>query len=273
MSVGSVGHLVAELQCSLSPLDLTSQCGRLAVTVTFTVAISVTIAVSISGKRKVVVIKPAHTETAPTAPSSATATGQDAQGLDRRCDPLPGPLGPLLRADSRLSGRAGGLSNPRPVLVSTLTVTVAEHRRPVPSIQPGHAARAPSATAGGDADPPWASTARAPARRLTGATQCPRSVSARAATQTMSSRSTRRACVLGTVHAQTAIDGVAPSQTMEPVVTSVQTSGAVQAGGLSRTAHPGCPSRPPAKCESERSSSLMREARAGLPKGSGIRTR
>jgi hypothetical protein len=53
LQIEMLGRLVADLQCSLLPLDLNTQCGRLAVTVGFTVTISVSIAVSISGKRKV----------------------------------------------------------------------------------------------------------------------------------------------------------------------------------------------------------------------------
>jgi hypothetical protein len=58
MPVGPLGHLIADLQCSLSSLDLHSQCGQLAVTVTFTVAISVAITVSVKPKQKVVEVKP-----------------------------------------------------------------------------------------------------------------------------------------------------------------------------------------------------------------------
>jgi hypothetical protein len=53
LQIEMLGRLVADLQCSLSPLDLNSQCTRLFATAGLTVTISVSIAVSISGKRKV----------------------------------------------------------------------------------------------------------------------------------------------------------------------------------------------------------------------------
>jgi hypothetical protein len=68
LQIETFGRLVADLQCSLSPLDLNTQCGQIFVTVSFTVAISVTIAVSISGKRTVVVVKPVPTPPAPPKP-------------------------------------------------------------------------------------------------------------------------------------------------------------------------------------------------------------